>query len=82
YAVELAPSGVTRVAQISPLTNVTNPKEPRQPVPASDGAYYLKTIRGCAVIRNGGRNDDRVLLGMFCSRLNSLANGGMVLGAC
>lgn len=60
---ELAPSVVTGVAQSSPLTIVTNPKEPRQPVPASDGADYLKTIPGFAVIRNGGSNGDPVLRG-------------------
>ncbi|ABR82022.1 TonB-dependent copper receptor [Pseudomonas paraeruginosa PA7] len=81
-AVELAPSVVTGVAQSSPLTIVTNPKEPRQPVPASDGADYLKTIPGFAVIRNGGSNGDPVLRGMFGSRLNILTNGGMMLGAC
>ncbi|PKG08347.1 TonB-dependent copper receptor, partial [Pseudomonas aeruginosa] len=64
------------------LTIVTNPKEPRQPVPASDGADYLKTIPGFAVIRNGGSNGDPVLRGMFGSRLNILTNGGMMLGAC
>ncbi|MBG3904416.1 TonB-dependent copper receptor [Pseudomonas aeruginosa] len=82
HAVELAPSVVTGVAQSSPLTIVTNPKEPRQPVPASDGADYLKTIPGFAVIRNGGSNGDPVLRGMFGSRLNILTNGGMMLGAC
>ncbi|MBH9396258.1 TonB-dependent copper receptor [Pseudomonas aeruginosa] len=81
-AVELAPSVVTGVAQSSPRTIVTNPKEPRQPVPASDGADYLKTIPGFAVIRNGGSNGDPVLRGMFGSRLNILTNGGMMLGAC
>ena len=30
----------------SPLTIVTSPKTPRQPVPASDGSDYLKTIPG------------------------------------
>ncbi len=79
---ELAPSVVTGVAQSSPLTIVTNPKELRQPVPASDGADYLKTIPGFAVIRNGGSNGDPVLRGMFGSRLNILTNGGMMLGAC
>lgn len=30
----------------SPLTITTSPKTPRQPVPASDGSDYLKTIPG------------------------------------
>lgn len=29
---------------VSPLEVVTSPKTPRQPVPASDGSDYLKTI--------------------------------------
>ena len=79
---ELSPTVVTAVAPSSPLTIVTNPKDPRQPVPASDGGDYLKTIPGFALIRNGGTNGDPVLRGMFGSRLNILSNGGMMLGAC
>lgn len=30
---------------VSPLEVVTSPKTPRQPVPASDGSDYLKTIK-------------------------------------
>ncbi|MBW8337826.1 MAG: TonB-dependent copper receptor, partial [Pseudomonas sp.] len=45
-SVELAPMVITGVAQQSPLTVVTDPKIPRQPMPASDGADYLKTIPG------------------------------------
>ena len=37
-----------------PLTVVTDPKAPRQPLPAHDGADYLKTIPGFSVIRKGG----------------------------
>ena len=79
---ELSPTVVTALAPSSPLTIVTNPKDPRQPVPASDGGDYLKTIPGFALIRNGGTNGDPVLRGMFGSRLNILTNGGMMLGAC
>ena len=79
---ELSPTVITAVAPSSPLTIVTNPKEPRQPVPASDGADYLKTIPGFAMVRNGGTNGDPVLRGMFGSRLNILTDGGMMLGAC
>ncbi|KVO38828.1 TonB-dependent copper receptor [Burkholderia ubonensis] len=66
----------------TPLVVVTNPKTPRQPLPASDGADYLKTIPGFASIRSGGTNGDAVLRGMFGSRLNILANGMPTLGAC
>jgi len=79
---ELSPLVITAIAPSSPLTVVTNPKDPRQPVPASDGGDYLKTIPGFALIRNGGTNGDPVLRGMFGSRLNILTNGGEMLGAC
>ncbi|WP_085711211.1 MULTISPECIES: TonB-dependent copper receptor [unclassified Pseudomonas] len=79
---ELSPTVITAIAPSSPLTIVTNPKDPRQPVPASDGGDYLKTIPGFAMVRNGGTNGDPVLRGMFGSRLNILTNGSMMLGAC
>lgn len=81
-APELSPTVITAVAPSSPLTVVTNPKDPRQPVPANDGADYLKTIPGFSAIRSGGTNGDPVLRGMFGSRLNILTNGGVMLGAC
>jgi iron complex outermembrane receptor protein len=67
---------------ISPLTFETDPRQPRQPMPASDGADYLKTIPGFNAIRNGGTNGDPVLRGMFGSRLNLLTNEGAMPGAC
>ncbi len=73
---------VTAAAPDSPLTWVTDPRLPRQPVPASDGADYLKTVPGFAAIRNGGTNGDPVLRGMFGSRLNVLSNDGSLIGAC
>ncbi|WP_085685007.1 MULTISPECIES: TonB-dependent copper receptor [unclassified Pseudomonas] len=82
HADELSPTVITAIAPSSPLTIVTNPKDPRQPVPASDGGDYLKTIPGFALVRNGGTNGDPVLRGMFGSRLNILTNGSMMLGAC
>ncbi|WP_323565487.1 TonB-dependent copper receptor [Pseudomonas sp. CCI4.2] len=78
----LEPTVITAVQQSSPLTIITNPKDPRQPVPASDGTDYLKTIPGFSAIRNGGTNGDPVLRGMFGSRLNIRTNGGLMLGAC
>jgi iron complex outermembrane receptor protein len=78
----LSPLVITAVQQSSPLTIVTNPKEARQPVPASDGTDYLKTIPGFSAIRSGGSNGDPVLRGMFGSRLNLRTNGGLMLGAC
>lgn len=78
----LDPIVVTAVAPRSPLTFSTDPKLPRQPLPASDGTDYLKTIPGFSAIRNGGSNGDPVLRGMFGSRLNILANGTSMPGAC
>ncbi|MCR3756120.1 MAG: hypothetical protein HNEKOMLI_00905 [Sodalis sp. Psp] len=65
-----------------PLTVTVSPKRPIQPVPSSDGADYLKTIPGFALIRNGGTNGDPVFRGMFGSRLRMLVDGGEMLGAC
>ena len=73
---------VTAAAPVSPLTWETDPRLPRQPVPASDGADYLKTIPGFTALRNGGTNGDPVLRGMFGSRLNLLSNDGSMPGAC
>lgn len=66
----------------SPLAIVTSPKTPRQPVPASDGSDYLKTIPGFSQIRNGGTNGDPVFRGMFGSRIKLLTDGAEMLGAC
>ena len=73
---------VTALAPVSPLQFDASPKIPRQPVPASDGADYLKTIPGFSSVRNGGTNGDPVLRGMFGSRLNLLTNDGAMPGAC
>ena len=78
----LPPRVITSVQQDSPLTITTNPKDARQPIPASDGADYLKTIPGFSAVRGGGSNSDPVLRGMFGSRLKLLTNGGEMLGAC
>ncbi|MBB1225771.1 TonB-dependent receptor plug domain-containing protein, partial [Klebsiella pneumoniae] len=72
----------TSAAPSAPLTFTTDPKIPRQPLPASDGTDYLKTIPGFSAIRNGGTNGDPVLRGMFGSRLNILTNGTSMPGAC
>ncbi|CAI8760151.1 hypothetical protein EMIT0P265_190019 [Pseudomonas zeae] len=82
HVYELVPTVITSLVPSSPLTVVTDPRNPRQPVPASDGGDYLKTIPGFALIRAGGTNGDPVLRGMFGSRLNILTNGGQMLGAC
>lgn len=73
---------VTAPQMAEPLTVVTDPKAPRQPLPAHDGADYLKTIPGFSVIRKGGTDGDPMLRGMAASRLNILLDGENVLGGC
>ena len=73
---------VLGIAPIAASTFVTDPKLPRQPVPASDGADYLKTIPGFSTLRSGGTNGDPVLRGMFGSRIALLTNDGALSGAC
>lgn len=73
---------VTAPQSEEPLTVRTNPKAPRQPVPAHDGADYLKTIPGFSVIRKGGTDGDPVFRGMAGSRINVLLNGETILGGC
>ncbi|AIF47605.1 TonB-dependent copper receptor [Dyella japonica] len=78
----LPPVVVTAIMQDSPLMVITDPKKPRQPVPASDGADFLKGIPGFSTIRKGGSNGDPLLRGMSGSRLNILVDGGMIAGGC
>lgn len=73
---------ITAVRMEAPLTLVTDPKLPRQPLPAHDGADYLKTIPGFAVIRKGGTDGDPVFRGMAASRINVLLDGAQTLGGC
>lgn len=73
---------VTAARMHAPLTVVTDPRAPRQPLPAHDGADYLKTIPGFAVIRKGGTDGDPVFRGMAASRVNILLDGEQVLGGC
>ena len=73
---------VTGVKTEQPLSLVTDPKKPRQPLPANDGADYLKTIAGFSVVRKGGTDGDPVLRGMAGSRLNILLDGESILGGC
>ncbi|MFH2140135.1 MAG: TonB-dependent copper receptor [Pseudomonadota bacterium] len=73
---------VTAPHSSAPLTVKTDPRKPRQPVPAHDGADYLKTIPGFSVIRKGGTDGDPVLRGMAGSRLNILLDGEHILGGC
>jgi len=73
---------VTASRMHAPLMVVTDPKAPRQPLPAHDGADYLKTIPGFSVIRKGGTDGDPVFRGMAASRVNILIDGEALLGGC
>ena len=73
---------VTASRMASPLIVETDPHKPRQPLPAHDGADYLKTIPGFSSIRKGGTDGDPLFRGMAASRLNILMDGEQVLGGC
>ena len=73
---------VTAPLPSEPLVTILDPKAPRQPLPAHDGAEYLKTIPGFSVIRKGGTDGDPVLRGMAGSRLTMLLDGEQLLGGC
>ncbi len=73
---------ITASAESSPLVVETDPKVPRQPLPAHDGADFLKTIAGFAVTRKAGTDGDPMFRGMPGSRLNILVDGASVLGGC
>lgn len=66
----------------SAVTVLTDPKKPRQPLPAHDGADYLKTIPGFSVTRKGGADGDPLFRGMAGSRLGILVDGENILGGC
>jgi iron complex outermembrane receptor protein len=73
---------VTAPATTRPLVVETDPRAPRQPIPAQDGAEYLKSIPGFSIIRKGGTDGDPTLRGMAGSRLNFLLDGQQILGGC
>jgi iron complex outermembrane receptor protein len=73
---------VTAPRTLSPLEVVTDPGKPRQPLPAHDGADYLKTIPGFSVTRKGGTDGDPLFRGMAGSRVNILTDDAMLLGGC
>ena len=73
---------ITGEAPDAPGIVITDPKKPRQPLPAHDGADYLKTIAGFAVTRKGGADGDAIFRGMAGSRLGILVDGENILGGC
>lgn len=73
---------VTAPRMAEPLVVELDPQAPQQPVPANDGASFLKNIPGFSMIRKGGTDGDPVFRGMAASRLNVLLDGEQVLGGC
>ncbi|NTV95484.1 MAG: TonB-dependent copper receptor [Thiobacillus sp.] len=73
---------VTAPRMAEPLTVELDPKAPQQPVPANDGAGFLKNVPGFNVIRKGGTDGDPVLRGLAGSRLNILLDGADFHGGC
>lgn len=73
---------VTATALDEPATVSTDPRTPRQPVPAHDGADYLKTVPGFNVTRKGGADGDASFRGLAGSRLGILVDGENILGGC
>ncbi len=73
---------VTGTPMTQPLVVSSDTKLPRQPIPAHDGADYLKTMAGFNVIRKGGADGDATFRGMAGSRLNILSDGSSILGGC
>ncbi|MCL4182296.1 MAG: TonB-dependent copper receptor [Burkholderiaceae bacterium] len=73
---------VTAPRMREPLVIENDPRAPQQPVPASDGASFLKNIPGFSVIRKAGTDGDPVLRGLAGSRLNVLLDGAQFHGGC
>jgi iron complex outermembrane receptor protein len=78
----LNPMVVTAPAMTDPFIIELDPKQPVQPVPASDGASYLKNIPGFSVVRKGGTDGDLAFRGLIGSRLGISQDDAMVLGGC
>lgn len=73
---------ITSVRMRDPLLVIADAKAPRQPIPAHDGADYLKTVPGFSVIRKGGADGDPVFRGMAASRVAVQVDGEQILGGC
>lgn len=82
--VQLTPIVVTaqQDQQQQALIVTADPKQPIQPIPASDGAAYLRSIMGFNSLQSGGTNGDVTFRGMFGSRIKILTDGTENLGSC
>jgi iron complex outermembrane receptor protein len=75
-------SVVTTPSSDEVLTVDLDPKAPYQPIPASDGASFLKNVPGFSMVRKGGTDGDPVLRGLSGSRLPVLLDGMDFHGGC
>ena len=73
---------ITASPMTSPVTVVMDPKQPRQPLPAHDGADFLKTVPGFSVMRKAGTDGEPSFRGMGGSRVNILADDQNIFGGC
>ncbi|GIU53988.1 TonB-dependent copper receptor [Shewanella sp. KT0246] len=73
---------VTGELMSEPTKVTTDPKKPRLPLPAYDGAGFLKTIPGFSISRKGGAGGDPSLRGMGGSRVSIVDDGQHVYGTC
>lgn len=59
--IHITSNAVMTVPQTDTLLTVElDPKAPQQPIPASDGASFLKNVPGFSVVRKGGTDGDPV----------------------
>ncbi|WP_299494900.1 TonB-dependent copper receptor [uncultured Shewanella sp.] len=73
---------ITSDRMLEPVKISTDPKKPRLPLPAYDGAGFLKTITGFNVGRKGGAGGDPSLRGMGGSRVSIVDDSQHVYGTC
>ncbi len=73
---------VTAPLMSDPLTVELDPGNPIQPVPASDGASFLKNVPGFSMARQGGTDGEPAFRGLGGSRLNISQDGANIWGGC
>ena len=78
----LSPLVVTAPSMSSPLRVSTDTRTPRAPLPANDGADFLRSIPGVTSSRKGGTGGDPVLRGLGGSRINLLVDDTRIYGGC
>ena len=73
---------VTGSPMTTPVTVEMDPKVPRQPLPAHDGADFLKSVPGFSIMRKAGTDGEPNFRGMGGSRVNILADDQNIFGGC